>query len=138
MKNEKFRITRHSCIITRDSYELGEQEEHHSYSTERFEEFNSLSELVSSLNGIIGAEYNEDDFEIGEEAIETDVLCKYVNGFYFRASIEEISLWRRGLINLYNCHHWFYCERIVKLKLTKEDEKESLFNILGNALNPNN
>jgi hypothetical protein len=96
-----------------------------------------MDELLSSLNAHIGADYNQDDFEITEEAIYTDVLCKFVNGFYFRASIPDISLWRQGHIDLYNCHHIFYAERVIKLKLTKEDEKESLFSILGNALNPN-
>lgn len=135
---EKFRITRHSCITTLDSYEHGEQQQVESHSIERHEEFNSMEQLLSSLNAHIGADYNADDFEITEEAIHTDVLCKFVNGFYFRASVSDISLWRKGLIDLYNRHHIFYAERIVKLKLTKEDEKESLFAILGNALNPNN
>ena len=90
------------------------------------------------MNPHIGADYDQDEFEIDEETIQTDVLCKFVNGFYFRADAKEISLWREGLIDLYNCHHIFYAERIIKLKLTKEEEKESLFAILGNALNPNN
>lgn len=135
---EKFRITRHSCITTLDSYEHGEQQQVESHSMERHDEFNSMEQLLLSLNAHIGADYNEDDFEITEEAIHTDVLCKYVNGFYFRASVSDISLWRKGLIDLYNRHHIFYAEKVVKLKLTKEDEKESLFAILGNALNPNN
>jgi hypothetical protein len=135
---EKFRITRHSCITTLDSYEHGQQQEVNSHSIERHEEFDSMEELFAHLNAHIGADYNADDFEITEEAIYTDVLCKYVNGFYFRASIQDVSLWRQGLIDLYNCHHIFYVERIIKLKFTKEDDKESLFSILGNALNPNN
>jgi hypothetical protein len=135
---EKFRITRHSCITTLDSYEHGELQDVNEYSIERHEEFDSMEELLLSLNAHIGADYDQDEFEIDEEAIHTDVLCKYVNGFYFRADAKEISLWREGHIDLYNCHHIFYAERIVKLKLTKEDEKESLFSILGNALNPNN
>ena len=135
---EKFRITRHSCITTLDSYEHGELQEVNSHSIERHEEFDSMEELFVHLNAHIGAEYNQDDFEITEEAIYTDVLCKMVNGFYFKASIPDVALWRQGLVDLYNCHHIFYAERIVKLKLTKEDEKESLFAILGNALNPNN
>ena len=135
---EKFRITRHSCITTLDSYEHGELQEVNSHSIERHEEFDSLEELLLSLNPHIGAEYNQDDFEITEEAIYTDVLCKMVNGFYFKASIPDVALWRQGLVDLYNCHHIFYAERVVKLKLTKEDEKDSLFAILGNALNPNN
>jgi hypothetical protein len=97
-----------------------------------------MDELFEHLNAHIGADYNADDFYADEETIQTDVLCKFVNGFYFRADADEIALWRQGLIDLYNCHHIFYAERIVKLKLTKEDEKESLFSILGNALNPNN
>jgi hypothetical protein len=135
---EKFRITRHSCITTLDSYEHGELQEVNSHSIERHEEFDSLEELLLSLNAHIGADYNQNDFEITEEAIYTDVLCKMIDGFYFRASVSDISLWRQGHIDLYNCHHIFYAERIVKLKLTKEDEKDSLFAILGNALNPNN
>jgi hypothetical protein len=135
---EKFRITRHSCITTLDSYEHGEQQEVNAHSIERHEEFNSMDELLSSLNAHIGADYNADDFYADEDSLQTDVLCKFVNGFYFRADADEISLWRQGLIDLYNCHHIFYVERIVKLKLTKKDEKESLFAILGNALNPNN
>jgi hypothetical protein len=97
-----------------------------------------MEELFTHLNAHIGADYNQDEFEIDEETIQTDVLCKFVNGFYFKASIPDVALWREGLIDLYNCHHIFYAERIIKLKLTKEDEKESLFSILGNALNPNN
>ena len=135
---EKFRITRHSCITTLDSYEHGEKQEVNSHSIERHDEFDSMEELLESLNAHIGADYNADDFYADEDSIQTDVLCKYVNGFYFRANANEISLWRQGLIDLYNCHHIFYVERIIKLKFTKEDEKESLFNILGNALNPNN
>lgn len=135
---EKFRITRHSCITTLDSYEHGEQQEVNAHSIERHEEFDSMDELFVHLNAHIGADYKADDFEADEESIQTDVLCKMVNGFYFRASIPDISLWRRGLIDLYNCHHIFYVERIFKLKFTKEDEKDSLFAILGNALNPNN
>jgi hypothetical protein len=135
---EKFRITRHSCITTLDSYEHGELQEVNAHSIERHEEFDSMEQLFEHLNAHIGADYNADDFEITEEAIYTDVLCKFVNGFYFKASISDVALWREGLVDLYNCHHIFYAERIVKLKLTKEDEKESLFNILGNALNPNN
>jgi hypothetical protein len=135
---EKFRITRHSCITTLDSYEQGELQEVNAHSIERHEEFDSMEQLFEHLNAHIGADYNADDFEITEEAIYTDVLCKYVNGFYFRASIQDVSLWRQGLIDLYNRHHIFYVERIIKLKFTKEDDKESLFAILGNALNPNN
>jgi hypothetical protein len=135
---EKFRITRHSCITTLDSYEHGEQQQVESHSIERHEEFNSMDELLLSLNAHIGADYNQDDFEITEEAIYTDVLCKMVNGFYFRATIPDISLWRKGLIDLYNRHHIFYAERVIKLKLTEGEQNESLFAILGNALNPNN
>jgi hypothetical protein len=135
---EKFRITRHSCITTLDSYEHGEQQEVNSHSIDRHEEFDSMDELLLSLNAHIGAEYDAHDFEADEDSIQTDVLCKFINSFYFRANAKDISLWREGHIDLYNCHHIFYVERIVKLKLTKEDEKESLFNILGNALNPNN
>ena len=135
---EKFRITRHSCITTLDSYEHGELQEVNYHSINRHEEFDSMEELLLSLNVHIGADYDQDEFEIDEERIQTDVLCKFVNGFYFRADAKEISLWREGHIDLYNCHHIFYAERVIKLKLTKEDEKESLCNILGNALNPNN
>ena len=135
---EKFRITRHSCITTLVSYERGEFQEVNAHSIERHEEFDSMEELLLSLNAHIGADYNQDEFDIDEEAIHTDVLCKYVNGFYFRANADEISLWREGHIDLYNCHHIFYAERVIKLELTKEDEKGSLFAILGNALNPNN
>lgn len=134
---EKFRITRHSCITTLDSYEQGELQEVESHSMERHDEFNSLQELIASLNVHIGADYNEDDFEITEEAIHTDVLCKMIDGYYFKASISDVSLWRRGWIDLYNRHHIFYAERIVKLKLTEGDQSESLFSRLGNALNPN-
>jgi len=137
-KMEKFRITRHSCTTYLDSYEHGELQEVNSHSIERHEEFDSMEELLLSLNAHIGANYNAKDFLIDDEAIQTDVLCKFINGFYFRANEKDISLWKEGLIDLYNCHHLFYAERIVKLKLTKEDEKESLFSILGNALNPNN
>lgn len=135
---EKFRITRHSCITTLDSYEKGELQEVNSHSIERHEEFNSMDELFAHLNAHIGADYDKDEFYADEDSIQTDVLCKFVNGFYFRASVQEIALWREGLIDLYNCHHIFYVERIIKLKFTKEDDKESLFAILGNALNPNN
>lgn len=109
----------------------------------RNEEFTSLDELVERMNLITDYDGQLSDYESCEQEDNTthlyiDVLSKYfAHGIYMRANENDIRLWRQGHVELYNCEYCFVVERIVKLKLTDQDEKESLFSILGNALNPN-
>jgi len=142
-KNEIYRLVSENCTITLAEVNEGIGSHIHSYDMKRNEEFTSLDELVERMNLITDHDGQFTDYESCEQEDNTthlyiDVLSKYfAHGIYMRANENDIRLWRQGHVELYNCEYCFVVERIVKLKLTDQDEKESLFSILGNALNPN-
>ena len=142
-KNEIYRLVSENGAITLAEVNEGIGSHVHAYDMKRNEEFTSLDELVERMNLITDYDGQLSDYESCEQEDNTthlyiDVLSKYfAHGIYMRANENDIRLWRQGHVELYNCEYCFVVERIVKLKLTDQDEKESLFSILGNALNPN-
>ena len=143
-KNEIYRLVSENCAITSAEVNEGIGNQIHAYDIKRNEEFITLDELVERMNLITDYDGQLSDYDMQEQDDSTthlylDVLSKYFgHGIYMKANENDIRLWRQGLVELYDCQYCFVVERIVKLKLTEQDEKDSLFNILGNALNPNN
>jgi hypothetical protein len=114
--------------VHEDSYEEGELQSVHSWSSSDFEDnnktFSAKNELMYFIKEVVKRDTDykpitAEEFEIqtykGGATIWTDVLCKYIDldrGYdrYEKATDDEIEQWKRGELKLFNVSFSFKVE----------------------------
>jgi len=125
---KEYVLTRYYVDVHEDSYEEGEIQSVHSWTSSDFEDnnktFSQKNMLMYFIKEVVKRDtdytpINPDDFEIeahtGGATIWTDVLCKYIDldrGYdrYEKATDDEIDQWKRGELKLFNVSFSFKVE----------------------------
>tara|TARA_R110002020_G_scaffold65554_1_gene173086 strand:+ start:1123 stop:2373 length:1251 start_codon:yes stop_codon:yes gene_type:complete len=125
---KEYVLTRYYVDVHEDSYEEGEIQSVHSWTSSDFEDnnktFSAKNELMYFIKEVVKRDTDykpitSDEFEIetdtGGATIWTDVLCKYIDldrGYdrYEKATDDEIDQWKRGELKLFNVSFSFKVE----------------------------